>query len=485
MSAFESITSRLYADAPALALHESPRDRRILRNGVLAVEAAGDFFSVACGFLGAAGLDGLLRNVHHSQYQIGLLSISAGLLAILLLHHEDAYRSGASLLHIRETERSIRVPTQVLLCLLPLSGLFERSAISVFIWAWLLIPTLFLLQKRTLFVLLHILQRSEPGALRIVIYGTGSTTRRVISSLLHSVRHRLYPVAIIEEEPLSQSRALFQLGYSRTHSVPISSAPISASLLKSWRCQLLLIDTLNLSPRRLAAAQYAARQAGVALAFLSGAELESKGWSKLIDLDGMLVSCSLPASNDWLYSHLKRALDVFIASLLLISLAPLLLLIGALIRLDSHGPALFVQDRVGRDGKAFSIYKFRSMFVEAPHYQRSPLSSLDPRITRIGRLLRRFSLDELPQLMNVLIGNMSLVGPRPEMPFIVQEYNAEQRHRLQVKPGITGLWQLSADRAHPIHESMQYDLYYICNRNLFMDLAILIHTLFFALRGGV
>jgi lipopolysaccharide/colanic/teichoic acid biosynthesis glycosyltransferase len=84
-----------------------------------------------------------------------------------------------------------------------------------------------------------------------------------------------------------------------------------------------------------------------------------------------------------------------------------------------------------------------------------------------------------------LIGNMSLVGPRPEMPFIVQEYNAEQRHRLQVKPGITGLWQLSADRAHPIHESMQYDLYYICNRNLFMDLAILIHTLFFALRGGV
>ena len=92
------------------------------------------------------------------------------------------------------------------------------------------------------------------------------------------------------------------------------------------------------------------------------------------------------------------------------------------------------------------------------------------------------SLDELPQLVNVLLGNMSLVGPRPEMPFIVQEYTPEHRQRLQVIPGITGLWQLSADRACPIHQNIEYDLYYLRNRGFFMDMAILIHTLFFAAR---
>ena len=94
-------------------------------------------------------------------------------------------------------------------------------------------------------------------------------------------------------------------------------------------------------------------------------------------------------------------------------------------------------------------------------------------------------MDELPQLMNVFLGNMSLVGPRPEMPFIVQEYAPEQRQRLQVIPGITGLWQLSADRASLIHENIQYDLYYIRNRGIFMDIAILFHTLFFAIRRDV
>ncbi len=94
-------------------------------------------------------------------------------------------------------------------------------------------------------------------------------------------------------------------------------------------------------------------------------------------------------------------------------------------------------------------------------------------------------MDELPQLFNVLLGNMSLVGPRPEMPFIVEHYSAQQRTRLQVTPGITGLWQLSADRPFPIHENLEYDLYYIRNRTFFMDAAILIHTLFFAIGGGV
>src|SRR6202035_5469849 len=138
----------------------------------------------------------------------------------------------------------------------------------------------------------------------------------------------------------------------------------------------------------------------------------------------------------------------------------------------SPGSAFFIQKRVGRNGELFKIYKFRSMYTDAPKYDFSPTSSSDPRITKIGRFLRRMSLDELPQLINVFLGNMSLVGPRPEMPFIVERYSAEQRRRLEVLPGITGLWQLSADRAFPIHENMEYDLYYMRNRNFFMDVAI-------------
>jgi lipopolysaccharide/colanic/teichoic acid biosynthesis glycosyltransferase len=123
------------------------------------------------------------------------------------------------------------------------------------------------------------------------------------------------------------------------------------------------------------------------------------------------------------------------------------------------------------------------MDVAAPHYALSPTSSLDPRITKIGAFLRRTSLDEIPQLLNVLKGDMSLVGPRPEMPFIVEQYNALHRQRLRVEQGITGLWQISADRAYSIHENIQYDLYYIHHRNFFMDLAILLHTIVFATRG--
>jgi len=107
----------------------------------------------------------------------------------------------------------------------------------------------------------------------------------------------------------------------------------------------------------------------------------------------------------------------------------------------------------------------------------------DRRITGIGKLLRKTSLDELPQLLNVVRGEMSLVGPRPEMPFLVEQYGPVQRQRLKVTPGITGLWQLSADRAFLIHESPEYDLYYMRNRGFFLDVAILLHTALFVARG--
>ena len=116
-------------------------------------------------------------------------------------------------------------------------------------------------------------------------------------------------------------------------------------------------------------------------------------------------------------------------------------------------------------------------------YEVNPLSHNDARITRVGRFLRKTSLDELPQIINVLKGDMSFVGPRPEMPFIVESYNEVQRERLKCIPGITGLWQLSGDRKKSIHENMDYDFFYIRNRSIFLDIAILIESLIFMFRG--
>lgn len=181
---------------------------------------------------------------------------------------------------------------------------------------------------------------------------------------------------------------------------------------------------------------------------------------------------------------LKRAFDVVSATCALLALTPLFLLIAGAIKAESRGPVLFTQERIGYRGSRFLIFKFRSMHTGAARYQHSPKDARDPRITRVGRWLRRLSLDELPQLVNVLRGEMSLVGPRPEMPFIVRRYNASQKKRLNAVPGLTGLWQISPARRFPIHENLEYDLYYIVHRSLSLDLAILLRT-FRAVANGI
>jgi exopolysaccharide biosynthesis polyprenyl glycosylphosphotransferase len=182
-------------------------------------------------------------------------------------------------------------------------------------------------------------------------------------------------------------------------------------------------------------------------------------------------------------SVLKRAIDVAGSSVLLVLLSPLFLFTAILVRLDSKGPVFFRHERVGQDGRRFSLWKFRSMRVHTSAYERSPASNSDLRLTRVGRVLRRLSIDELPQLINVLRGDMSLVGPRPEMAFIVQRYGPLEQRRLKAKPGITGLWQISPARAMPIHENMEFDLFYIEHQNMFLDCAILLRTIAAVIRG--
>jgi len=183
------------------------------------------------------------------------------------------------------------------------------------------------------------------------------------------------------------------------------------------------------------------------------------------------------------FDLLKRAIDFIAAAIVLVLVAPLFVCVAALIKLDTKGPVLIRQRRIGKGGTPFLMWKFRSMHRSAPRYERSPVSDTDPRLTNIGRVLRRLSIDELPQLLNVLQGDMSLVGPRPEMPFIVATYGPRERLRLNAIPGITGLWQISPARAMPIHQNLEFDFFYIESRNFFLDVAILLRTITAIVRG--
>jgi lipopolysaccharide/colanic/teichoic acid biosynthesis glycosyltransferase len=225
-----------------------------------------------------------------------------------------------------------------------------------------------------------------------------------------------------------------------------------------------------------------AQRLDLGLWLLAGAARRSAEWQRL-DMIGMAGSVSQRPML-LVFAVCKRVVDIIGSLLLIVLLLPVFVLIALLIAVDSGGPIFFRQHRIGKDGRRFLLWKFRSMHVDAPRYAVSPIFQTDPRMTRVGRLIRRISVDELPQLINVLWGDMSLVGPRPEMPFLVARYTAEQRRRLAVKPGITGLWQISSGRAHPIHENLQYDVHYIQHRNPVLDTAILLRTLTVVLRGA-
>ncbi|EGV17704.1 sugar transferase [Thiocapsa marina] len=185
---------------------------------------------------------------------------------------------------------------------------------------------------------------------------------------------------------------------------------------------------------------------------------------------------------------LKRALDIMLAGPLFILLLPIFGLLVLAIRLESPGPALFKQTRVGRWGQIFTMYKFRSMYMDAEARKVELLAEnemsggvtfkmqRDPRITRIGRFIRKASIDELPQLWNVIKGDMSLVGPRPPVPAEVDEYSLSDRRRLEVTPGITCIWQVSGRSDIPFPEQVELDVRYIESQSLLTDLKLLWQT---------
>ena len=172
----------------------------------------------------------------------------------------------------------------------------------------------------------------------------------------------------------------------------------------------------------------------------------------------------------------KPFLDFIIALNAILCFSIIMIIISIIIKATSKGPVIFCQKRIGLSNKEFVIYKFRSMCVDAPVYSKKPDSGA-PCITLVGKWLRKISLDELPQFFNVLKGDMSIVGPRPEMPFLVEEYDELENQRHLVKPGITGLWQISEKRSKAIRDGIYFDLEYLKTISFITDLKILFRTL--------
>lgn len=177
------------------------------------------------------------------------------------------------------------------------------------------------------------------------------------------------------------------------------------------------------------------------------------------------------------FSITKRGFDVAASVLALIVLWPLLIAIGVIIRLSSKGPAIFKQERAGKDGKPFVFYKFRTMKVNVDPFGPSPKFGEDPRLTRVGRFLREYSLDELPQLFNILKGNMSVVGPRPLYLMQIPEWSERQKKRLCVKPGLTGLAQISGRGRITKEEKLELDVKYVETASVLADIRIVLATI--------
>ncbi|MBI3272913.1 MAG: sugar transferase [Planctomycetes bacterium] len=229
-------------------------------------------------------------------------------------------------------------------------------------------------------------------------------------------------------------------------------------------------------------------------------------WLKLDSLGGVPLLGMRRSNITGVNVLLKRLMDLALASVLLVLFGPLMLVVALLIKLTSPGPVLFKQKRVGQDGRRFVFLKFRSMYprtrqakhrdfatawvhgsgraVEEERGRQVYKMTRDPRVTPIGRLLRKFSLDELPQLFNVLKGDMSVIGPRPPIPYEVDVYKEWHRRRLEAKPGITGLWQVRGRNRLPFDEMVKLDIYYIENWSVVLDLQIMFKTVWVMLFGS-
>lgn len=468
--------------------------RQILAHiGLLALDGATAFLGFALAYWVRYGLQlgGAVPEINYQPLS-SFLWISLALVAILLLILEarGLYRlpRGTSWL---ETLTRIAGGTTLAIAVLVvlLYGTQTYYTRLLYAYAWFTTVLCVGIGRALVRWLLGWLWRQGIGAERILVVGAGNMGQLVMRTIRQQPQLGYYLVGYLAESPASGGGTAAEGGLPEEDPPRYLGRPDDLALLLE-PChidEVIIALPSEAHPTTLEAANQC-QKAGVL--FRIAPDLFEMSFDRVDigQLGGMpLIGLKEVAIRGW-NLVLKRALDIILSSATLTLGAPLLVLIAVAIRVDSPGPILFAQKRIGRRGRPFTVVKFRTMhqYAEMEKERLAPLNEAsgplfkirdDPRVTRVGRILRRASLDELPQVFNILMGEMSWVGPRPGTPDEVARYQPWQNKRLEVLPGLTGLWQTSGRSDLSFDDMVRLDIYYIENWSLWLDVTLLLRTI--------
>jgi exopolysaccharide biosynthesis polyprenyl glycosylphosphotransferase len=420
------------------------------------------------------------NNVPYSVYlpMVALLT----LLLVLFNRREGAYdvRKGRPVFD--DLFGVINSTTTAIMLMVVLVFFYRRLFYSrvIFIYAGILIVALLGLARLLRSMVLARMRAAGQGVDRVLIIGAGEVGRTVMRNLIAQPELGYRVVGFLDDDPAKCSS---DIGPIRA----LGTLDILPQAIRENDIKQVIITLPWQYHRKVIRLVTEAEQAGVRARVvpdlfqlsLGGVDVEAVNGIPLISVKGS----ALTGFN----STLKRIVDVTIAGCALVLFSPVWALVALAIRLDSSGPVLFRQERIGLHGRPFTVLKFRSMYVNAEEQldklrehneDEGPLFKMkeDPRRTRVGRFIRRTSLDEVPQFINVLRGDMSMVGPRPGLASEVAQYQDWHRKRLEVVPGLTGLWQVSGRSELTFDEMVMLDIYYAENWSLGMDLRIMART---------
>ncbi len=420
------------------------------------------------------------NNVPYAVYLplVGLLTI----VLVLANRREGAYdvRRGRPLFD--DIYGVINATTLAIMLLVVLVFFYRRLFYSriIFIYAGLLIVVLLSLARVIRSMALNRLRQAGKGVDRVLIIGAGEVGRTVMRNLIAQPDLGYRVIGFLDDNPAKSDT---DIGPIKAFG-PVEDLP---QVIRENAIDQVIITLPWQYHRKIIRLVSEAEQTGVRARVVPDLFQLSLGGVDVEAINGIpLISIKQSALTGF-NQTIKRTVDLLIAGLGIALLTPVWLTAAIAIKLDSRGPVFFRQERVGRGGKRFMVYKFRSMYVDAEaqleklraqNEAAGPLFKMrdDPRRTRVGRFIRKTSIDELPQLINVMRGEMSIVGPRPGLQSEVDQYQDWHRKRLEVQPGITGLWQVSGRSDLTFDEMVMLDIYYAENWTLGLDLRIILRT---------
>jgi exopolysaccharide biosynthesis polyprenyl glycosylphosphotransferase len=460
--------------------------KKAMHNLIFLIYPVIDFLLLAFAILFSYNLYWMLgigKHVYYEQYQIIFVSVGFALVTVVIMQIFEVYKNESSLLNMEEIKNVIKSISFsfLLLGIILVFGNFNISRYVLFL-SYFFSLTFVVAEKMIFYHISPFTTFLQGFNKKVLIYGAGDLGRALYREIVNSPKLRINPIGFIDDDPKKDGYVCYQSGFRSSEYIRVLGGREDIRNLKAkYDFDDVYVAISNISNDRLIDILDYLKDININASFVPNLYkvfVHKVRFKKLGEIPVVAEEEIEPV-----YLRFKRYFDLLLALTFLVLLLPVFIIIAIAIKLESKGSAIFIHDRVGKGGFIFKLYKFRTMYYDTNPYAVNPIDKDDFRITGVGRFLRKTSLDEIPQIFNILKGDMSFVGPRPEMPFIVEQYDELHRERLKVTPGITGLWQLSGDRKKAIHENMDYDLYYNKHVSFFLDLAILIETSILAFRG--